>query len=339
MVLLVTTKPILAAFDAISSSSRENLELPDSLALGEPISHDQVIRISRFFRDNHTNDANDEDRSLDALLRGMRIYIPPPPPKPEPSPEYLALKARLLAAAEADAYHRMTSPTPTGPSASAIFSSSSPTVAALHDAKSTSTDATNSADPLTPSLVLNIFLSVLITGFSVYWALTKFHTPDILITGISSLWHRSSGATAHRTAAYQGRGSGAGAGASEPVRVLLSLFAALGVGVAEVLIYAIYLGKIEQARSRERRVRERKEIVGREEIGRKGDSEKTPRLAGEEQKEEEEEEEEEGQDTETAEVIWGRGPNGGLRRRVREKWEEGEEEIKKKESKRVVNLD
>lgn len=90
---------------------------------------------------------------------------------------------------------------------------------------------------------------------------------------------------------------------SEPVRVLVSLVAAVVVGVAEVVIYAVYLGKISQARDRERKVKERKVVYESEKVG------------GGERHEGEKEEE-----------IWGRGVNGGLRRRVRERWEEREKE-------------
>jgi hypothetical protein len=208
----------------------------------------------------------------------------------------LALKARLLAAAEADAYTRMLSP-PTALYTDPLFDTTNSRLAALHDAhKDPSAEDPTYRDPLTPSLVLNIFLSVIITGFSVYWALTSFAMPEILVSRISSTWS-------------PGQGSG-GSRASEPVRVLLSLFAALGVGVAEVLIYAIYLGKIEVARDKEGRRKEKKVVIGSEEVGGRGrdqqSTEKTEiKLNGEDK-----------------EVIWGRGPNGGLRRRVREKWEE-----------------
>jgi heme exporter protein D len=146
--------------------------------------------------------------------------------------------------------------------------------------------------------VLNIFLSVLITGFSVYWALTSFHTPDILVSSVSSLWRGQppSEPSANRVSR----------GASEPVRVLVSLFAALMVGVAEVLIYAIYLQKVDQARARERRIKERKEVVESDVVGGragKTDKEGIQKIDGEQ------------------ETIWGRGANGGVRRRVREKWE------------------
>ncbi|KAL4920962.1 endoplasmic reticulum-based factor for assembly of V-ATPase-domain-containing protein [Aspergillus aurantiobrunneus] len=309
MVRLVTTAPILSALEAIPPASRTELTLPESLTLGTPISHDQVIRISRYFRTTRSTHGDAVDRSLDSLLRGTKLYIPPPPPKPEPSPEYLAQKARLLAAAESDAYTRMLSPpSASSPSSPQIFDSTTSKLAALHGSHPSNSEDPNHTDPLTPSLVLNIFLSVLITGFSVYWALTSFQMPEILVSTISSTW-------SYRTASSQDRGArngGGGLGASEPVRVLVSLFAALGVGVAEVSIYAIYLGKIEQARGKDGRVKERKEVVGREEVGRRGAQDRDQHLPA-------------GTGTNVEkdkEVIWGRGPNGGLRRRVREKWED-----------------
>ncbi|RHZ74981.1 hypothetical protein CDV55_109210 [Aspergillus turcosus] len=304
MVLLVTTTHIISALEAVPPSSRKELDLPDSLSINSPISHEQVIRLSHYFRNGAKSSSPDPspDRSLNSLLRGTKVYVPPPPKKPEPSPEYLALKARLLAAAEADAYNRMTATTfaPTTPGHSGpspIFSSSTPTLAALHDSKGPAGD-TETEDPLTPSLVLNIFLSVLITGFSVYWALTSFHTPDILVSSVSSLWR-----VQPPSRPSVNRVSG---GASEPVRVLVSLFAALMVGVAEVFIYAIYLQKVDQARARERRIRERKEVVGSDVVGGR---------AGKMENEEIQRIDEE------QETIWGRGANGGVRRRVREKWE------------------
>ncbi|RDW72302.1 TMEM199/VMA12 family protein [Aspergillus mulundensis] len=308
MVRLTTTPTILSALEAIPPSTREELKLPppEALTPGNPVSHDQIIRISRYFREHRNSKETDGDgqnddsvdRSLDALLRGTKLYIPPPPPKPEPSPEYLALKARLLAAAEADEYTRMLSP-PTVTSPDPSFNSANSKLAALHDSHNDpSAEDPNYTDPLTPSLVLNIFLSVVITGFSVYWALTSFATPEMLTARISASWSSASV-----------RGStGGGLGASEPVRVLLSLFAALAVGVAEVLIYAIYLGKIESARGKEGKRKEKKVVIGSEEVrGRNNELREGTEVKV---------------DGEDKEVIWGRGPNGGLRRRVREKWEE-----------------
>ncbi|CAK39505.1 hypothetical protein CBS115989_10374 [Aspergillus niger] len=310
MVLLTTTPPILAAIEALPPTSRHDFSLPDTLNLEDPISHDQLIRIARYFRQTDTSNSTssiEETKTLNSLLRGTKVYIPPPPKKPEPSPEYLALKARLLAAAETDAYNRMTSsstfsssaffppssrtPAPTKPS---IFTSSTPTVEALHNKSSNNNEET---DPLTPGLVLNIFLSVLITGFSVYWALRSFRSPEMLVSTVARIW----------------RGTGTGQGVSESVKVLVSLGAAVVVGVAEVMIYAIYLRKVEVAKGRERRVKERKVVVESERVGGKvkqGDEDGVERVGGKEE-----------------EVIWGRGVNGGLRRRVREKWEEKEKNV------------
>jgi hypothetical protein len=123
---------------------------------------------------------------------------------------------------------------------------------------------------LTISLVSSVFISVIVTGFAVYAALTRFPTPEIL--------------------------------ASEAAKVLLGLFAALGVAVAEAFLYWTYIGKVERARVKERAVRERKVVIGP--VG--------------------EDESVEGVEVGTdKEEIWGKGVNGGVRRRVREKWEKG----------------
>lgn len=89
MVLLVTTPPILSAFEAVSSQNRKELDLPESLSLAAPISHDQLIRLARRLRPPSTDESNHgrpglTSTSLDALLRGTKVYVPPPPPKPEP---------------------------------------------------------------------------------------------------------------------------------------------------------------------------------------------------------------------------------------------------------------
>jgi hypothetical protein len=86
MVLLVTTTHIISALEAVPSSSRKDLGLPDSLSINSPVSHEQVIRLSRYFRNgaNSTSPDPSPDRSLNSLLRGTKVYVPPPPKKPEP---------------------------------------------------------------------------------------------------------------------------------------------------------------------------------------------------------------------------------------------------------------
>lgn len=94
------------------------------------------------------------------------------------------------------------------------------------------------------------------------------------------------------------------------MRVLISLAGSVLVAVAESVIYAVYLGKIRQGRVREGRVREKKVVVGREVLGSRdvGDGGRDEVRIEDPRKEE----------------IWGRGLNGGVRRRVRERWEESE---------------
>lgn len=82
MVLLVTTFRILSALESISPPARQHLNLPATLTLETPISHDQLIRLSRHLCSDDDN--HNRTWSLNALLQGTKVYVPPPPPKPEP---------------------------------------------------------------------------------------------------------------------------------------------------------------------------------------------------------------------------------------------------------------
>ncbi|KGO70512.1 ATPase, vacuolar ER assembly factor, Vma12 [Penicillium italicum] len=296
MVLLLTTDRILAAFEAIPASRHEELDLPTTLEAQGPIAHEQLIRLARYLQTDpeYKDRASHTPTVLSSLLRGTKVYVPPPPKKPEPvrglytnnplpsfpriyikktipkpdpnilltiqSAEYLASKARLLAATEQESYNRLLNPN-YQPNADYADPYTSPYTS----------DGRMEEDTLTISLVSSIFISVLVTGFSVYAALTRFPTPQIM--------------------------------SSEAVKVLLGLFAALSVAVAESFLYWTYLGKVDRARVKEKRVRERKVVIGA--VG-------------------EDEGVNEGVEIGTEkEEIWGKGVNGGVRRRVREKWEKG----------------
>ena len=300
MVLLIATERIISALNAIPESSREDLDLPTSLDLHGPIAHDQLLRLSKHLKSDTEYDSSecgvskDDPTILSALLRGTKVYIPPPPKKPEPvrvilydihtlpmksqtntpqSPEYLASKARLLAEAEKQAYQRLLNPT------------YKPNIS-YEDRHAAPNGEPYTEDALTPSLVLNIFLSVIITGFAVYWGLTSFGMPRILAYIFTSL---------------TGPGNEKeGVGASDAVKILLSLLAALTVAVAESVLYVIYLGRVDEAKKVERAVREKKVDLGPLD---EKDQEVSERVIGEK------------------EEIWGKGVNGGMRRRVREKWE------------------
>ncbi|KAF5646681.1 vacuolar er assembly vma12 [Fusarium tjaetaba] len=79
----------------------------DDPKLGNPISHGQVVDLWKQLKAQ-----GNSNFTLEQLLRGASVYIPPPPPKPEPSPEYKALMARLRREEEARSYERMINPPP-----------------------------------------------------------------------------------------------------------------------------------------------------------------------------------------------------------------------------------
>lgn len=66
-------------------STREDLGLPvASVSVGAPISHDDLIALARYHRNAAETDGERNPYTLDTLLRGTSVYVPPPPPKPEP---------------------------------------------------------------------------------------------------------------------------------------------------------------------------------------------------------------------------------------------------------------
>lgn len=96
------------------------------------------------------------------------------------------------------------------------------------------------------------------------------------------------------------------------MRVLLALGSGIVVGVAETAVYAAYLRKVGEARGKEATRGERKVLVGRQEVWGKGKGEG---------------------DGDVKEIeIWGRGVNGGVRRRVRERWDKEKERNRELES-------
>lgn len=105
---------------------------------------------------------------------------------------------------------------------------------------------------------------------------------------------------------------------SDGVRVLCSLGTGVVVGVAEVAVYAAYLRKVGEARRKERGKKEVKTVLG-EYIGEEGvvawgvdRADKVVEL--------------DTREVEKSEQVWGRGVHGGVRRRIREKWEHEQKE-------------
>ncbi len=90
MVLLTITPTMVTAIrayqslpkssDAPAPSGEPSLDDP---AEGQPVSHGQLFDIVKVLESS----ANEDDRdryTLDHLLRGSKVYVPPPPPQPEP---------------------------------------------------------------------------------------------------------------------------------------------------------------------------------------------------------------------------------------------------------------
>ena len=240
MVLLTVTPQILDLTTTVQPSAiSTDLKLPTSLS--SPIDHKTLILLSRL-----------TETSLNTLLRNTRLYIAPARPPPTPSPEYIALKARLLAEQEQREYERLLP----------VSKTRSPAFLASEDG----------SDDISPSLVLNILLSIVLCAF------VSFH--------VTRFW------------------------SNDGLRVLVSLGVGIVVGVAEVVVYSAYVRQKAEAREREYRKKETKELIA--EVVPEAKFEKGAELrdAGR---------------TEDMEEIWGRGPNGGMRRRVRERWEKKQE--------------
>lgn len=85
------------------------------------------------------------------------------------------------------------------------------------------------------------------------------------------------------------------------------------VGVAETVVYAAYMRNVETARRKEGARREIKSLLVVEKAG-MGGGRRNESVEGEDGQEE----------------IWGKGVNGGVRRRVRERWEKGERKLEEK---------
>lgn len=93
MVLLTMTPSIVDALKLLGEQRKDdepgddgsqNQPETDSStepAVGNPISHSEIISL---YKKLDASETSPPKYSLEQLLQGSRIYIPPPPPKPEP---------------------------------------------------------------------------------------------------------------------------------------------------------------------------------------------------------------------------------------------------------------
>lgn len=94
MVRLTITKTTLAALQYCKEADISLPEAPnggpslEEPELHHPITHSQVIALSKALRDHYSSTyqhgAPSVGYDLDSLLRGSTIYVDPPKPKPKP---------------------------------------------------------------------------------------------------------------------------------------------------------------------------------------------------------------------------------------------------------------
>ncbi|TLS23253.1 uncharacterized protein PpBr36_06487 [Pyricularia pennisetigena] len=229
MVLLTITPQISDAIQAWKTAQsddtlRSDDEEPnlDGAEVGKPITHAQVIDLR-----NKLKSKGNTEYTLEKLLVGSRVYLPPPPPKPEPSDEYKALMARLRREEEERAYERMINP----PAPTETFSKQFPgarSFAAVNQPHNKA-DLGDDAEDVTYNdvhrqlmLLLNFLVSIIGVGATL-WVLARW-------------W-------------------------STPARLFLTMGGSFLVGVAEVGVYYFYIWHLTDASKKDKKFKEQKEVV------------------------------------------------------------------------------
>ncbi|KAL7951770.1 endoplasmic reticulum-based factor for assembly of V-ATPase domain-containing protein [Trichoderma barbatum] len=237
MVLLTMTPSIVDALELVDEQRKTDESSDDASqkqpeaeaasstepAVGNPISHSEIISLHKKLG---ASQSSPPKYSLEQLLQGSRVYIPPPPPKPEPSEAYKALMARLRRDEDARAYERMVNPPPLLDT----FQHRFPNAAhAFAEANRPSNAEDIGDDEVTYNeihrqvmLIINFLVSI--AGVAV------------------TLWI-------------------AGRWWSLPSRIFLSLFGSILVAIAEVAVYSSYMWRMGEAKSKQGAVKEIKEVV------------------------------------------------------------------------------
>ncbi|KAF4554662.1 Hypothetical protein D9617_4g004170 [Elsinoe fawcettii] len=230
MVLLTITE---TALEAIKVYHELNSEVtwkdgePDLTQAGVAgaISHGQLIEISNCLTEKYAG--LEKDRvpcELESLLKGARIFVPPPKPRPEKSPEYLALMARLREDEERRAYERMINPPPPVETSGQRFPGTKAYGSdILKDPIAQEVDDVTFADVNRQiTLIINVLITIIACSVGIW------------ITA----WHWST-----------------------PARLGLSLGGSSVVAIAEVAIYFGYIKRVSDAKTKETRRSESKEVI------------------------------------------------------------------------------
>ncbi|KAI0018211.1 endoplasmic reticulum-based factor for assembly of V-ATPase-domain-containing protein [Xylariomycetidae sp. FL0641] len=250
MVLLTMTPSIVEALktlekrespehrqtDKAESDSSESKEpcLSDP-EVGKPISHGQIINLWKQLKEGQEESAS---TSLEELLRGANIYVPPPPPKPEPTDEFKALMARLRREEEERSYERMTQRAPPRESFAQRFPFA-PMAQSFAEVNKPSKASDLGDDDIEfgdvqkqVTLIFNFLVSIIGSGAALWKA--------------AQWW-------------------------SVSARLFLSLGGALVVAVAEVAVYSAYQWRMAQGSKKEQQSKDNKKIVQTWVVGEQGE--------------------------------------------------------------------
>ncbi|KAJ0299821.1 hypothetical protein COL516b_008940 [Colletotrichum fioriniae] len=192
--------------------------------VGNPVTHSQILDLWKSLKMEGI-----EGFSLEGLLRGARVYIPPPPPKPEPSAEYKALMARLRREEEERTYQRMLKQ----PSRMEAFSQQFPSAAArahaFAEVNRPLNEADNGDDEVTLGdvqkqmmVILNFLISIIGVAATIW---------------IAARWWNVT------------------------ARIFLTLGGAIVVLIAEVAVYSGYVWRIGEAKSKTKEPEEIREVM------------------------------------------------------------------------------
>ncbi|KAI7664028.1 hypothetical protein KC318_g7974 [Hortaea werneckii] len=211
------------------SGSDLDVQALSQLQVGSPIEHHQLVALSRLLVGRGKVSGHEAGRAryrLDNILKGAKLYQPPPLPKKEPTPEYKALMQRLREQEEQRQYERMLNP----PAPTDKFGfRNSPTGNAFNPATSHGALASDEVDDITYAdinrqmiLIINILISIICCSVFIWIAARRWSVPQ---------------------------------------RLGLSLTGSTVVAVAEVGIYFGYIKRLQDAKTKEAKKVESKEIV------------------------------------------------------------------------------
>ncbi|KAK5661784.1 hypothetical protein OQA88_9885 [Cercophora sp. LCS_1] len=245
MVLLTITPTIVEGLQTWKDTQPSELKKPqqneadpslNDAVVGNPISHGQIVGLWSSLRDE-----GHKSYSLEGLLRGSKVYVPPPPPKPEPSDEYKALMARLRREEEQRAYERMTNPAQPLETFAQRFPGQASMAHAFAEANRPGLKEDLGDDDVTLNdvhrqvmLIINFMVTILGVAGTL-WVLARW-------------W-------------------------STPARLFLTMGGSIFVGIAEVALYSGYIWHLGEEKKKEKKFKEIKQVVQTWVVGPNGEDE------------------------------------------------------------------